>query len=73
MGKLCFRYGTMNSGKRTLLLQVAKNYEEKEKKVKIIKPLINSENEEVIMSRIGTIRNIDYLITKDDNLKNFLM
>lgn len=72
MGKLYFRYGTMNSGKRTLLLQVAKNYEEKGKRVKIIKPIVNSYNEEVIVSRIGISREIDYLITKEDNLKSFL-
>ena len=73
MGKLIFRYGTMNSGKRTLLLQVAKNYEEKGKSVKIIKPIVNMPNEEVIFSRIGITRDIDYLVTKNDNLKSFLM
>ena len=28
MAKLYFRYGAMNSGKRTALMQVAHNYEE---------------------------------------------
>lgn len=72
MGKLYFRYGTMNSGKRTMILQVAKNYEEKKMNVKIIKPKVDSSNENVIISRIGTMRDVDYLIEKDDNLKKFL-
>ena len=40
MAKLYFRYGAMNSGKSTLLLQTAHNYEENGMSVVIIKPLI---------------------------------
>ena len=32
MAKLYFRYGAMNSGKSTAIIQVAYNYEEKDKK-----------------------------------------
>ena len=42
MSKLYFRYGAMNCGKTTQLLQVAHNYEEKNKKVIIIKASIVS-------------------------------
>ena len=38
MAKLYFKYGAMNSGKSTLLLQAAYNYEETYKKVIVIKP-----------------------------------
>ena len=38
MSKLYYRYGAMNSGKTTLLLQVAHNYEERGMKVLILKP-----------------------------------
>ena len=38
MAKLFFRYGAMNSGKTTILLQTAHNYEERGMKVLIIKP-----------------------------------
>ena len=37
MSKLFFRYGAMNSGKTTALLQVAHNYEERDQKVIIVK------------------------------------
>ena len=73
MCKLYFRYGTMNSGKRTFMLQVAKNYEEKGMNVKIIKPLVDENIDKEVISRIGITREIDYLIKKDDNLKNFLI
>ena len=38
MSKLYFRYGAMNSGKSTNLMQVAHNYEERGMKVVLIKP-----------------------------------
>lgn len=38
MSKLYFRYGAMNSGKSTHLMQVAHNYEERGMEVIIIKP-----------------------------------
>ena len=41
MAKLYFRYGAMNCGKTSLLLQVAHNYEEKGLKVIVIKPKID--------------------------------
>ena len=40
MAKLFFRYGAMNSGKTTILLQTAHNYEERGMKVLIIKPKV---------------------------------
>ena len=38
MSKLYFRYGAMNSGKSTHLMQVAHNYEERGMRVILIKP-----------------------------------
>ena len=38
MAKLYFRYGAMNSGKSTALMQVADDYEEQGMKVLILKP-----------------------------------
>ena len=40
MAKLYFRYGAMNSGKSTALMQVAHNYEEQGMKVLILKPQV---------------------------------
>ena len=46
MSKLYFRYGAMNSGKTTLLLQVAHNYEERGMKVVILKPGIDTKGDD---------------------------
>ena len=42
MAKLYYRYGAMNSGKTTNLLQVAYNYEERDQKVLLIKASIDT-------------------------------
>ena len=68
MAKLYFRYGAMNSGKSTLLLQTCHNYEENNMKAIIIKPLIDTKGEDYIVSRIGAKRKVDLLLKEDDNL-----
>jgi len=72
MSKLYFRYGAMNSGKTTLLLQVAHNYEERGMKVLILKPKIDTKGEDTIVTRIGLKRKVDHLIEKDEKLINYL-
>lgn len=72
MSKLYFRYGAMNSGKTTLLLQVAHNYEERGMKVVILKPKIDTKGNDTIVTRIGLTRKVDHLIEKDENLKDYL-
>lgn len=42
MAKLYFRYGAMNSGKTTALLQVAFNYKERGMRVLILKASIDT-------------------------------
>lgn len=68
MAKLYFRYGAMNSGKTTLLLQTAYNYEESNMKVIIVKPIVDTKGCEKIVSRIGVERKVDLLINPSDNL-----
>lgn len=68
MAKLYFRYGAMNSGKTTLLLQAAHNYEEQGMKVLIAKPSADTKGELNIVSRIGLERKVDFLITPEDNV-----
>ena len=41
MAKIYFRFGAMNCGKTTALLQVAHNYEEKGMNILLIKPAID--------------------------------
>ena len=68
MSKLYFRYGAMNSGKSTHLMQVAYNYEERGMNVVIIKPKVDSKGGEKLLSRLGVARKVDLLISEDDNI-----
>jgi thymidine kinase len=68
MSKLYFRYGAMNSGKSTALLQVAHNYEERGMKVIILKPAVDLKGDNQIVSRLGASRAVDALITPKQNI-----
>lgn len=72
MSKLYFRYGAMNSGKTTLLLQVAHNYEERGMKVVILKPGIDTKGNDKIVTRIGLKRKVNHIIAKDEKLSIYL-
>lgn len=69
MSKLYFRYGAMNSGKSTALLQVAFNYEERGQAVLLAKPATDSKGGQTIVSRLGVTRDVDLLVTPDQNLR----
>ncbi|MCI1642341.1 MAG: thymidine kinase [Actinomyces sp.] len=72
MAKLYFRYGAMNSGKSTALLQVAFNYEERGQRVLLVKPLIDRKGEADIVSRLGVTRRADLLVDADDDIRDLL-
>ena len=65
MAKLYFRYGAMNSGKSTALMQVAFNYEERGMRVFILKPSIDTRGGECLLSRLGVSRPVDKAVTPD--------
>lgn len=65
--KLYFRYGAMNSGKSTSLLQAAHNYEERGQKAVIAKPTIDTKDEKVL-SRLGVTRDVDLHVAPDTNV-----
>ncbi len=69
MAKLYFRYGAMNSGKSTALLQAAYNYEERGQHVLLAKPEIDTKGADRISSRLGVSRGVDFLIRPDDDLR----
>jgi len=69
MAKLYFRFGAMNSGKSTALLQVAHNYEERSQQVLIAKPAVDTKGDSTIVSRLGVDRRVDFLITPESNLR----
>jgi len=58
VAKLYFRYGAMNSGKSTALIQVAHNYEERGQRVLIVKPAVDTKSP-AVLSRIGVDREVD--------------
>lgn len=72
MSKLYFRYGAMNCGKTTNLLQVAHNYEERGMRVLLLKPSIDTKANTKVSSRIGVEREVDHLVLPDENLKGYL-
>lgn len=67
MSKLYFRYGAMNSGKSTNLMQVAHNYEERGMKVIIIKPKTDSKGGDKVVSRLGVTRKVDMVLDNNEN------
>ena len=68
MSKLYFRYGAMNSGKSTNLMQVAHNYEERGMKVVLIKPSTDKKGGDKLVSRLGVERRVDLLINDEQNI-----
>ena len=65
MAKLYFRYGAMNSGKTTAVLQVAFNYKERGTRVLILKPAVDTKGGDQLVSRLGVGRKVDALVTPD--------
>ena len=68
MSKLYFRYGAMNSGKSTHLMQVAYNYEERGMNVVLLKPKTDKKGGEKLVSRLGVERKVDLVISNEDNI-----
>ena len=68
MAKLYFRYGAMNSGKSTALLQAAFNYEERGHRVLLAKPAIDTKGDRSILSRLGVTRDVDFTLEPDTNV-----
>ena len=69
MAKLYFRYGAMNSGKSTGLLQAAFNYEERGQRVLLAKPSVDTKGDREIVSRLGVTREVDVVFTPDADVR----
>lgn len=70
MSKLYFRYGAMNCGKSTNLLQVAFNYEERGMHVLILKPRTDLKGANTVISRLGMTREVDLWLDAEQDLLN---
>ena len=69
MSKLYFRYGAMNCGKTTVLLQVAHNYEEQGMKILLVKPSKDKKAGSKVSSRLGLEREVNLLLTHNETLR----
>lgn len=69
LAKLYFRYGAMNSGKSTALLQAAFNYEERGQRVLLAKPQVDTKGDADVVSRLGVKRRVDFLVGHEQNLR----
>ena len=68
MSKLYFRYGAMNCGKSTALMQVMHNYEERGMQAMIIKPYTDTKGGDQVVSRLGITKTADLLVKTDENI-----
>lgn len=68
MAKMYFRFGAMNCGKTTALLQVAHNYEEKGMNVIVIKSSVDKKGDKNIVSRLGIEREVDVLLDPSEKI-----
>lgn len=68
MSKLYFRYGAMNCGKSTNLIQVAHNYEERGMKIIVMKPYTDTKGGNKVVSRLGITRDVDVLLPGNANV-----
>lgn len=73
MAKLYFRYGAMNSGKSTALLQAAFNYEERGQRVLLAKPTLDTKGEGTVLSRLGVSRRADILLRPEDPVREIFL
>ena len=68
MAKLYFRFGAMNCGKSTALIQVDYNYRERNMKTVIIKPETDTKGSDLVISRLGVERMADIIATEEHDL-----
>ena len=72
MSKLYFRYGAMNCGKSTALMQVRHNYEERGMSAIVMKPYTDTKGGGKIVSRLGISKMVDILIKEDEHIQNLV-
>ena len=72
MAKLYFRYGSMNCGKSTAIIQVAYNYEEKKKKILLIKLSVDTKGKDQVINRTNLTRKVDILLKPNELVKPYI-
>lgn len=69
MSRLHFKYGAMNSGKSTALINTAYNYRENGLAVATTKPSTDTKGEMLIVARAGLELEVDFLSTPETNIR----
>ena len=72
VAKLYFRYGAMNCGKSTALIQVDYNYRERNMNTVIIKPETDTKGSDRVISRLGVERRADIHAKDKDNFYSMI-
>lgn len=72
MAKLYFRYGAMNCGKTSSLLQSIHNYEDRKLEILLLKPKIDTKGDNKVTSRIGLERDVDHLVDSNEDLYGYI-
>ncbi len=68
MAKLYFRYGAMNCGKSTAIMQVGYNYFERGMNAMIMKPQIDTKGDDKVVSRLGIDKQVDFLVSEETDI-----
>ncbi|MGX8796396.1 thymidine kinase [Fusibacter sp. JL298sf-3] len=68
MAKLYFRYGAMNCGKSTALMQVVHNYHERGMRAIVLKPYTDTKGGDKVVSRLGIDRTVDMVVKPEENI-----
>lgn len=68
MAKLYFRYGAMSSGKTRDLMKVYYNYKEKNMDTLVMKPIVDTNGKDNLVSRDGSSLANNNLISKKDDV-----
>jgi len=72
MAKLFFRFGAMNCGKSTALIQVDHNYRERGMNTLLVKPGSDLKGNDTIVSRLSISRRVDILAGESANLAELI-
>ena len=72
MAKLYFRYGAMNCGKTSAMLQAIHNYEDRGLQILLLKPQVDTKGDKKVVSRIGLEREVDHLVSSEEDLYEYL-
>lgn len=71
MAKVFFKFGAMNAGKSTILLQTAFNYLERGQRPIIAKPNVDTKSDKVL-SRLNVAADVNWAMNPDDDFRTFL-